>query len=181
MPLLREVLLSGQAALASGLLYSALACDARDGAPPVLAAAKVAGCYEFADSAGRPIHQAAFWSAPVRLDTTAALLDSDGGYRKEPGVYAVIPTATIPPEHAIDTALLRSTWQVLPPDTVLVMRSDGYIGHAIRVHADGGVPRGTQEWFNDVIDTTRLPVRHPVSARRVTCRQSAEAGARPAP
>jgi hypothetical protein len=148
------------------------ACRATDGASrsPLVAGA-VAGCYQFSYSDGRPIPSSSgFWAAPVRLDTALALLDGDGGYRTEPGIFVVVPTG--PLLAVMDTTLTRSTWRVLPPDTLLVIRSTGFEGQALRLRARGAALAGVERRSGDVIDTAHPPQEKPVVARRVSCPKS---------
>jgi hypothetical protein len=69
----------------------------------------------------------------------------------------------------MDTALFRATWQLLPPDTLLVMRSTGLNGQSIRLQPRGRDFGGVEQWFNDVVDSTRSPSVDSVLARRVHC------------
>ena len=134
-----------------------------------LEAAAVAACYRLADAADRPLGPSAFWSAPLRLSPKRALLDGDGGYRSEPGVYTVEPTAVIPPEQAIDTGLFRATWRILPPDTVLVLRGTGFAGVALELRPSGADLVGTHSPYSDVIDPDGRPPAGPVHGQRVPC------------
>jgi hypothetical protein len=156
---------------ATCVLVGSISCRATDDASrSPLAAAVVAGCYQFTYADGRAIPSpSGFWAAPVRLDTALALLDGDGGYRTEPGIFAVVPTGAIVPAEAMDTAFIRSTWRVLPPDTLLVLRSTGLVGQTLRVRARGLDFAGRERWEYDVVDRAHPPREEPVVARRVSC------------
>jgi len=143
-------------------------CDRSGHAP--LSAAAVVGCYQFAGRDGQALRSGSgFWIAPVRLDTVLAPVDGDGGYTTQPGYYSATPTAQIAEPNAIDTALFRATWQLLPPDTLLVMRSTGLHGQSISLQPRGRDFAGVEQWFNDVVDSTRSPSMDSVLARRVDC------------
>ena len=124
------------------LLVVVTACRvANDAARTPLAAPAVAACYQFAYANGQPITSpSGFWAAPVRLDTILALLDGDGGYRTEPGIFVVVPTGRLVAAEAMDTALMRSTWRLLSPDTVLVLRSTGFVGQRTRQRRNQSLP-----------------------------------------
>ena len=135
-----------------------------------LTVAAVAGCYLFTDSTGRPLQsQSGFWSAPVRLDSSLAFIDGDGADTLDAGIFAVQPTAVIPPEHAVDTAFLRSAWRLRLPDTLIVTRGQRFGGHEIQLRPQGADFIGTERRGGDVAaDNARLPAL-PAVARRVTC------------
>jgi hypothetical protein len=158
---------------------SLLVADAcRETVQQPLSPAAVVGCYEFADSIGHPLGAAAdFWAAPIRLDTVLAPVEGDSGYSAEPGYYVAVTTA---PVNAMDTAFFRATWQVLPPDTLLITRSNGFTGQSVSLVGTGPTFTGREVWFGDVIDTTRRPAEHAVRARRVACPVAGGAASRPA-
>ena len=165
---MKGVVISRPMRIASALCLALVACDKPNpSANGPLSAAAVAGCYQFTHSDGRPIRSpSGFWSAPVRLDTALALGDGDDSSIREPGVFAVAPTGPI--VEPIDTALMRSTWQILPPDTLLVSRSTGFAGQDMRLNRSAEGFAGVEIWGSDVVDTTP-PTEDSVVARRVSC------------
>jgi hypothetical protein len=130
----------------------------------------VIGCYQVTDTTGRALAAGSgFWSGPVRLDTVLASVDGDSGLISAPGYYSLIPTAAITPTDAIDTAMFRATWHILPPDTLLLARSTGMNGQFIRLLPQGQHFAGVEVWANDVPASPLLLEGRPVRARRVPC------------
>ena len=156
--------------------------EARPRAEPVtpLTPPAVAGCYSFTDSAGGPLDStSAFWSAPIQLDTSLAFVDGDGADTLRPGVFAVRPTAIIPRAQALDTAMLRSSWRLLRPDTLVVVRTTGFSGQTLWLRPAGSNFAGTMVTGGDVIDPNRPAPRMRVLGRRVPCNTRESRRSRP--
>jgi|WetSurMetagenome_2_1015567.scaffolds.fasta_scaffold12566_3 hypothetical protein len=138
--------------------------------PPSLTTPMVIGCYQVTDTTGHALAAGSgFWSGPVRLDTALAPVDGDSGLTSTPGYYSLLPTATITPADAIDTAMFRATWHILPPDTLLLARSTGMNGQFLRLLPQGQHFAGVEVWANDVPASPASLAGRPVLARRVPC------------
>jgi len=169
-PAIKELFVIPRQLRCRATLLPLVAAACHQGGQRSLLAAHVAGCYQFAQLDGRPLRSASgFWMAPVRLDTTLVPVDSDNGYTVRAGYYSVTTLARIPATAAIDTAIFRTGWEILLLDTVLVTRSTGLAGQAIRLQPRARDFAGVAFWFNDVVDSTRQPQLDSVLAKRVSC------------
>ena len=150
------------------MLCLAGACDR--GGSPVLRAADLVGCYELRDSGGQPLPSSSgFWSAPVRLDTVQSQR-SQARSSEDVRWYVVQPTARIADSAAADTAFFGSLWRVVPPDTLMVVRSTAFFGVTVRLQRSGQRSmRGSLVESGDVSNPKHPPVAQPVTAQAVNC------------
>jgi hypothetical protein len=105
----------------------------------------------------------------VRLDTVQSRRSQAWSSERQRW-YAVRPTARIADSAAVDTVFFTSLWSIKPPDTLVVVRSNGFFGVTVRLRrADTRSMTGSLVERGDVIDPKHPPVARPVNARVVGC------------
>jgi hypothetical protein len=129
-----------------------------------MTAADVVGCWAVVRPSTASPSDSAFWSAPVRLDTVlgASLLSPDSRHP----VHAL---AQLPDSLASDTALMKTTWHLVAPDTLVIVRSSGFFGSALRLRLAGDQLSGVERTFTDLPDEIPSVEHAGVKGQRVPC------------
>ncbi|HEU0013835.1 MAG TPA: DUF922 domain-containing protein [Longimicrobium sp.] len=138
------------------------AIAALDSAGP-LSAEVVSGCYRLAAPPGAGgTAEGEFWSAAVHLDTVVARrLGPTPLPFPDPARRAVVTLAPASPALTEDTLRVSTAWQIVPPDTLRIVRSTGFHGEVVTLRWQDGSFAGHRETFSDVAGRAPGP-REPV-------------------